>query len=349
MSIREIGDHLGVHYSNVRNWLRVANKLSDFKGNKKSSNIPGAGRPPILPEPDALLVFMDSRRHQERALTCSHMVNYLKKHQNEWLQTYIARQADGCGYDNLLRLLQRFCARHGYTYQQDSTAKRTITDLESTRAEFAARFHKAHGGLPDDCVYNVDETGIQYDMPPRYNWSKMGGTPKLSKGEKHSYRMTAVLTIRRDGSRSSSSSRASLAVALTPRSFRRILLDTSTQCNQKPGWTQKSGDSTSGECWPNASHDVRFLSLTTSTPMSAKKDWPPLQHQGPVWRSHRRQMAPFKRHLRDLWIAEDIIDHDEDWMSPAAHIKRTTMIKRTIMVWEKITPEKVRASFLKDP
>ncbi|RHY43832.1 hypothetical protein DYB34_011526 [Aphanomyces astaci] len=81
--------------------------------------------------------------------------------------------------------------------------------------------------------------------------------------------------------------------------------------------------------------------------MSAKKDWPPLQHQGPVWRSHRHQMAPFKRHLRDLWIAEDIIDHDEDWMSPAAHIKRTTMIKRTIMVWEKITPEKVRASFLK--
>ncbi|RHZ33447.1 hypothetical protein DYB37_013089 [Aphanomyces astaci] len=62
-------------------------------------------------------------------------------------------------------------------------------------------------------------------------------------------------------------------------------------------------------------------------------------------------MAPFKRHLRDLWIAEDIIDHDEegdeDWMSPAAHIKRTTMIKRTIMVWEKITPEQVRASFLK--
>ncbi|RHY78933.1 hypothetical protein DYB31_008917, partial [Aphanomyces astaci] len=110
MSIREIGDHLGVHYSNVRNWLRVANKLSDFNGNKKSSNIPGAGRPPILPEPDALLAFMDSRRHQERALTCSHMVNYLKKHQNEWLQTYIARQPDGCGYDNLLRLLQRFCA-----------------------------------------------------------------------------------------------------------------------------------------------------------------------------------------------------------------------------------------------
>ncbi|ETV64312.1 hypothetical protein H257_18781 [Aphanomyces astaci] len=161
MSIREIGDHLGVHYSNVRNWVRVANKLSDFKGNKKSSN------------------FMDTRRHQERALTCSHMANFLKKHQQQWLQTYIERQADGCGYDNLLRLLQRFCARHG--------------------AEFAVHFYSEHGSLPDDCDYNVDETGIQYDMPPRYIWSKIGGTPKLSKGEKHSYRMTAVFTIRRDG------------------------------------------------------------------------------------------------------------------------------------------------------
>ncbi|RLN99368.1 hypothetical protein DYB28_005588 [Aphanomyces astaci] len=119
------------------------------------------------------------------------MANFLKKHQQKWLQTYIERQADGCGYDNLLRLLQRFCARHGNTYQQDCTAKRTITDLESTRAEFV-RFYSEHGSLPDDCIYNVDETGIQYDMPPRYIWSKIGGTPKLSKGDKHSYRMTAV-------------------------------------------------------------------------------------------------------------------------------------------------------------
>ncbi len=61
-------------------------------------------------------------------------------------------------------------------------------------------------------------------------------------------------------------------------------------------------------------------------------------------------MAPFKRHLRDLSIAEDTIDHDEDdqdWMSPTAHVKRTTMIKRSILAWEKIMREQVRASFLK--
>ncbi|RHZ04827.1 hypothetical protein DYB37_011305 [Aphanomyces astaci] len=365
MSIREIGDHLGVIYSNVRNWLRVANKLSDFNGNKKSSNIPGAGRPPILPEPDALLVFMDSRRHQERALTCSHMVNYLKKHQNEWLQTYIARQADGCGYDNLLRLLQRFCARHGYTYQQACTAKRTITDLESTRAEFAARFHKDHGSHPDDCVYNVDETGIQYDMPPRYIWSKMGGTPKLSKGEKHSYSMTAVLTIRRDGEK--------LPILFIIKGQFGGRIDTKEFPTYPAGhfYAMQSNAWMDAEVWrqylwwvlaervtqrsllvlDNFDSHVSKEGLATAAEIGYDVCQLPANATSHCQPLDVSIMAPFKRHLRDLWIAEDIIDQDEegdeDWMSPAAHIKRTTMIKRAIMAWEKITPEQVRASFLK--
>ncbi|RHY05700.1 hypothetical protein DYB25_013269 [Aphanomyces astaci] len=54
-------------------------------------------------------------------------------------------------------------------------------------------------------------------------------------------------------------------------------------------------------------------------------------------------VAPFKRHLRDLWITEDMVSHgdddgDENWMSPAAYVKRTTIIKRTIDAWEKTTP-----------
>ncbi|ETV92086.1 hypothetical protein H310_13505 [Aphanomyces invadans] len=55
-------------------------------------------------------------------------------------------------------------------------------------------------------------------------------------------------------------------------------------------------------------------------------------------------MAPFNRHLRDLWIAEDCVstvddDNDDNWMSPTAKVKRITMIKREILAWEKITPE----------
>ncbi|KAF0707410.1 hypothetical protein AaE_013615, partial [Aphanomyces astaci] len=108
-------------------------------------------------------------------------------------------QKEECGYDNFLKLLQCFCARYGHTHQQASFAKQTVTDLESTRTDFAARLYSENDGVPDECVYNVDETDIQYDMPPRYIWSQRDGTTKLSKGEKHSYRMTAVMTIRRDG------------------------------------------------------------------------------------------------------------------------------------------------------
>ncbi|ETV79226.1 hypothetical protein H257_07293 [Aphanomyces astaci] len=118
--------------------------------------------------------------------TAPYQVNFLKKHKQPWLQTYMELQKEECGYDNFLKLLQCFCARYGHTHQQASFAKQTVTDLESTRTDFAARLYNENDGVPDECVYNVDETDIQYDMPPRYIWSQRDGTTKLSKGEKHS-------------------------------------------------------------------------------------------------------------------------------------------------------------------
>ncbi|RHY13628.1 hypothetical protein DYB36_013010, partial [Aphanomyces astaci] len=115
--------------------------------------------------------------------------------------------------------------------------------------------------------------------------SKKEGTPKLSKGEKHSYRMTAVLPKRRDG--------AKLSILFVTKGQSGGRIDT---------------------------HEI---------------------------------MAPFKRHMRDLCITEGMVSHgdddndDENWMSPAAHVKLTTMIKRAIDAWEKITPEQIRGSFLK--
>ncbi|CAK4666234.1 unnamed protein product, partial [Aphanomyces euteiches] len=35
-------------------------------------------------------------------------------------------------------------------------------------------------------VYNVDETAVYFDMPPRTIWSIRGGISALSAGEKHS-------------------------------------------------------------------------------------------------------------------------------------------------------------------
>ncbi|ETV83000.1 hypothetical protein H257_04747 [Aphanomyces astaci] len=55
-------------------------------------------------------------------------------------------------------------------------------------------------------------------------------------------------------------------------------------------------------------------------------------------------MVPFKRHLRDLWIAEDISDAEGGDQVPAK-VKRITLINRAMKAWDMVTPEEVRGSF----
>ncbi|ETV74098.1 hypothetical protein H257_11400 [Aphanomyces astaci] len=40
---------------------------------------------------------------------------------------------------------------------------------------------------------------MHYDMPPHAIWAVRGGSSKISSGDKHSYRMTAVLSVRTIG------------------------------------------------------------------------------------------------------------------------------------------------------
>ncbi|RHY21904.1 hypothetical protein DYB32_009681 [Aphanomyces invadans] len=101
-------------------------------------------------------------------------------------------------YDSLLRFLRRFCQRHGFSRQRQTKNKLKQTVLTGVRDEFARDFHREYRSYETNCVYNVDETGMYYNLPPTYIWSARGRNAKISSGEKHSMRMTAVLTARAD-------------------------------------------------------------------------------------------------------------------------------------------------------
>ncbi|RQM31155.1 hypothetical protein B5M09_013602, partial [Aphanomyces astaci] len=75
----------------------------------------------MIPNADGLEAFMHKRRDAELALTCTHLVNYLKRNHKPWLEQYLSDHRSG--YKSLLKLLQQFCARHGFTCQKPVSSK----------------------------------------------------------------------------------------------------------------------------------------------------------------------------------------------------------------------------------
>ncbi|RHY62135.1 hypothetical protein DYB30_006657 [Aphanomyces astaci] len=334
-SFRKVADLLGVSYSCTRNWHRKAAQLQAYKGNQRNHNVQGAGRPTVLPLPESLLDFMRARRSQERALTCTHMIGFLTRHHQDWIVQYTSRQKPGHGYNNLLSLLQDFCERNGYTHQLACKAKKVLSEFESTRSEFATEFHAKYSTYTDDVVYNVDETGIQFDMPPRKIWSERGSGAKLTKGEKHSYRMTAVLTIRRDG--------VKLPIMFVIKGKPLAVIETTEFATYPPGhfyimqkkawmdtqvWEQylwsvlaERVERESLLVLDNLESHVCEASIATANMLGYNVCPVPPNSTSHCQPLDVSVMARFKRNLRDLWIAEDAVDDDasdEGWYSPSA-------------------------------
>ncbi|RHZ06747.1 hypothetical protein DYB26_010559 [Aphanomyces astaci] len=95
------------------------------------------GRCEIFPDPNGLFEYISEMRVCEGTLTMTHIIN---THQLEWLRLYLAGN------------------------NQSKAALMTVRD------EFAEDFHHTYRAFDDEAIYNVDETGFYYDMPPRYIW-----------------------------------------------------------------------------------------------------------------------------------------------------------------------------------
>ncbi|CAK4611239.1 hypothetical protein LEN26_014766 [Aphanomyces euteiches] len=169
----------------IRRWAKEAHKIRSFKGNVKPKKIGISGRKEEFPDPATLVAYMTKMRENERALTCTHVINWTKKHHREWLNNYMLNMTPGTAYNSLLRLLQRFCKRHRFTQQRLTKMKYKKEVLTSLHEEFSADFHREFQAIDDYGRYNADETGMYYEMPPRIIWSIRGGDAKISAGEKH--------------------------------------------------------------------------------------------------------------------------------------------------------------------
>ncbi|RHY97425.1 hypothetical protein DYB37_012843 [Aphanomyces astaci] len=162
-STQDVETPTGIPKSILGRWAKQAIKPLTFDGTAKRFNLDGAGRPeeiPIRPR---------------------------------------SQPSYNCGYQSLLKLLQQFSRRHGFSRQKPAKSKKTQVDLAAIRTTFAANYHKAFAGFSGDNIINVDETVMTYDMLPHSISSVRGGTAKIVSGEKHLHGMTAVLGARANG------------------------------------------------------------------------------------------------------------------------------------------------------
>ncbi|RHY48077.1 hypothetical protein DYB30_012031 [Aphanomyces astaci] len=348
-STRDLAADTGIPKSNLSRWRQQTTMIHSFDGNKKRFNLDGAGRPEELPGSASLEAYMTKLRGEERAVTCTHLINFLKRNHRDWLYQYLAASASS--YKSLLKLLQRFCARHGFTRKKPAKTKLTQGDLAEIRRH----------------VINVDETGMHYDMPPHAIWAVRGGSSKISSGDKHSYRMTAVLSVRANGEK--------LPLLFILRGIPGGLIEQGEFDDFPIGHFYAVQE----KAWMDARvwalylrqllkpqvREPSVLLLENFDPHVSKEGLKiaseecccvvaaiPPNTTSVVQPLDVGIMAPFKRHLRNLWLEEELIEGDDsevdvDLNHSYGATKASCLIHRAIKAWARIAPEKIRRNFTK--
>ena len=339
----------------LRTWKSKVSQYMSYTGSKKKKCIAKRGRTPILPNPHELVTYMKDIRREEKALCTSHIINYLKIHCKNWLTKYLAEKNARSKSNSLYRLIQRFCHRHGFSRQRLTRRKITQSQLEGIRDAFGAEFHSEYKDNDLDTIYNVDETGIYYDMAPHTIWALRGTDGNVATGTRHSYRMTAVLTIRADGLK--------LPILFIIRgipggTIEKDELETFPKGHvyavQENAWMdRKVWKAYLYEVFADHVNEPSVLLVDNFDSHVSQESYRIVQEElgshicslPPNSTSHCQPldvsiMGPFKQHLRDLWVQE---------FDPATTCKekRLAMILRAIEAWNMISEHEVRRSFEK--
>ena len=340
----------------IQGWKKDRIKIMEFRGVAKKKQMGLSGRPELIPFSADLKAFMTDMRENEKALSMCHMIDYIKINQRPWFDAYLAdKKSMSSGYRATLRLLQRFAHRHGFSQQRASYLKLSTEQLSHLREEFGTFFHNEYIQFDLDAIYNVDETAMYYDMAPKSIWAKRGGSAKISAGDKHSYRMTAVLTVRAD--------EVKLPILFIIRGAEDGTIEASEfeEYPQDHFYAMQSKAWMDERVWREYLYSVLAPSIDKPSVLLVdnfdshvsdesyrivqEEFGTVLQPLPPNATSHCQPldvslMGPFKQQLRNLYLMED-------WVAMSARDKRWAMVHRAIEAWDAITPELVCASFVK--
>ncbi|KAG2803751.1 hypothetical protein PC129_g13042 [Phytophthora cactorum] len=187
VGVEEAARILGYPRSSVSSWSKQAEKLLDFKGTKTYKTLKGQGRKELFPGVAAIVTYMKD------LLSTVAIIDRMWAEDPQWVAEYISSRKSG------VLALERLCQR--LANRNVKVPKKTLEELQVVRAGFALKFWGQYGQYQSGGILNVDETGINFEMPPHRAWALMGRqNPAHIVGlKKHPGRLTAVLTTRADG------------------------------------------------------------------------------------------------------------------------------------------------------
>ncbi|RQM31407.1 hypothetical protein B5M09_013852 [Aphanomyces astaci] len=191
---------VGIPYGTWQGWRRKESQITSSTRHGRKATMGGQGRKSMIPFMGDIIAYMSEWRDNNKFIRVFHLMQWIRRNQKPWLVSYIeAKKSPEDDYETLRCLLLRFCTRNRFRHRKPCVSKLSQEVLDSVWLDYAAYFHTKYAAYPKHTILNADETGLCYGMPPGSTLAEIGKSSKVDKSEKHSERLTALLTIRADG------------------------------------------------------------------------------------------------------------------------------------------------------
>lgn len=189
---RQTADHFGVSEKQVRDWIKIREKLAS--GSKNSKRLTGGGRKsenPVLE--DSLVEWLTEQRKSGIAIS------------GKMIKLESLRESSNPDFKASDGWLQKFKRRFGLSTRQRTSIGQKLPDDSKEKLmsfhKFVLSLRRQHE-YPLSDIFNMDETPLRFDMPETRTLSFAGEKTvhiKTTGAEKRGF--TCVLTVAADGSK----------------------------------------------------------------------------------------------------------------------------------------------------